>query len=192
MTLLVLGLVVFFGVHLLPMMTGLRERLRARFGAGPYRILFSIGSIVGFVLLVYGYGAARAEGPAILYYPPVWLRHLTTLLMLPVFVLLVASGGPIGRIKMVVKHPMVLAVKIWAVSHLLANGDAASVLLFGSFLVWAVVDRISLKRRPATLGGATAGVPSLASDIVAIAVGLGLYIAFVLFLHEWLIGVPIF
>lgn len=192
MTLLVLGLVVFFGVHLLPMMSGLREGLRARFGAGAYRVLFSVGSVLGLVLLIYGYGAARAEGPAILYYPPVWLRHLTALLMLPVFVLAVASGAPAGRIKMMVKHPLVLAVKIWAFSHLLANGDVASVLLFGSFLAWAVIDRISLKRRPATLGGATAGVPSLAGDIVSIAVGLGLYIAFVLFLHEWLIGVPIF
>lgn len=192
MTLLVLGLVVFIGVHTVPMMTGLRDSLRARLGAGGYRILFTVVSLAGFALLVYGYGAARAEGPPILYDPPVWMRHVTMLLMLPVFVLLVASGAPTGRIKKAVKHPMVLAVKIWAFAHLLANGDLASVLLFAAFLAWGVVDRISLKRRPATLGGAAAaGAPSAAGDIVSLVVGLGLYLAFAFYLHELLIGVPV-
>jgi uncharacterized membrane protein len=191
MTLLVLGLIVFIGVHAVPMMTDLRDSLRARLGAGGYRIAFTIASLAGFALLVYGYGAARAEGSPLLYDPPVWMRHVTMLLMLPVFVFLVASGAPTGRIKKAVKHPMVLAVKIWAFAHLLANGDLASVLLFASFLAWAVIDRISLKRRPATLGGAAAGAPSAAGDIVSLVVGLGLYLAFVFYLHELLIGVPV-
>lgn len=191
MTLLVLGLIVFIGIHAVPMMTGLRDSLRARLGAGGYRILFTVASLAGFALLVYGYGAARADGPPILYDPPVWMRHVTLLLMLPVFVLLVASGAPAGRIKKAVKHPMVLAVKIWALAHLLANGDLASVLLFAAFLAWAVADRISLKRRPATLDGIATGAPSAAGDIVSLVVGLGLYLAFVFYLHEWLIGVPV-
>lgn len=191
MTLLVLGLVVFIGIHAVPMMTGLRETLWSRLGVGGYRVLFSVASLAGFALLVYGYGAARAEGPPILYDPPVWMRHVTMLLMLPVFVLLVASGAPTGRIKKAVKHPMVLAVKIWAFAHLLANGDLASVLLFAAFLAWGVADRISLKRRPATLGAAAAGAPSAAGDIVSLVVGLGLYLAFVFYLHELLIGVPV-
>jgi uncharacterized membrane protein len=190
MILLVLGLVAFLGVHTLPMMTEVRAGLRARLGENGYKGLFTLASIAGLALLVYGYGAARAEGPALLYTPPVWMTHLTLLLMVPVFVLLVASGAPAGRIKAATRHPMILAVKIWAFAHLLANGDVASVLLFAGFLAWAVIDRISLKRR-GLAGGASSGTLSIAGDAVSVVVGLALYLAFVFHLHEWLVGVPV-
>lgn len=190
MTLLVLGLVAFLGVHMLPILTSVRTRLRTRLGENGYKGLFTVLSIAGFVLLIYGYGVARSQGPAILYDPPLWMRHVTLLLMVPVFVLLVASGAPAGRIKAATKHPMILAVKIWALAHLLANGDVASVLLFAAFLAWAVLDRISLKRRGMG-GGASSGTLSVSGDAVSLVVGLGLYVTFLLYLHEWLIGVPV-
>ncbi|WP_428697333.1 NnrU family protein [Stappia sp.] len=190
MTLLVLGLVAFLGVHMLPILTSVRTRLRTRLGENGYKGLFTVLSIAGFVLLIYGYGVARSQGPAILYDPPLWMRHVTLLLMVPVFVLLVASNAPAGRIKAATKHPMILSVKIWALAHLLANGDVASVLLFAAFLGWAVLDRISLKRR-GNAGGAVSASPSMAGDVVSLVVGLGLYVAFVLYLHEWLIGVSV-
>ncbi|SDT90878.1 NnrU family protein [Stappia sp. ES.058] len=190
MTMLIAGLIIFLGVHALPMKPDLRGRMRARLGDLGYKGVFSLASLLGLVLIVYGYGMARAAGPALLYNPPVWTSHITMLLMLPVFVLLVAAYAPTGHIKARVKHPMILAVKIWALAHLLANGDAASVLLFGGFLAWGVVDRISLKKR-GDIGGAGALRKSVAGDAISVVVGLGLYAAFVVYLHMWLIGVPV-
>lgn len=125
-----------------------------------------------------------------LWYPPVWTRHLTLALMVPVFVLLVAAYLPTGHIRKRTRHPMILAVKLWAFAHLLANGDLASVLLFGGFLAWGVIDRISLKRRGDAGGAAVASVAAL-SDAVALIAGLAIYVAFVLWLHPLLIGVPV-
>ena len=124
--------------------------------------------------------------PVVLYWTPTWLRHLALLLLVPVFPLLLAAYLP-GRIQTTVKHPMLAAIKLWAVAHLLANGMLADVLLFGTFLVWAVVDRISLKRRaPRPVPGAQ---PSKMNDLIAVVGGLALYVAFILWLHLWLIGV---
>lgn len=117
-------------------------------------------------------------------------RHLTLALMVPVFVLLVAAYLPTGHIRKRTRHPMILAVKLWAFAHLLANGDLASVLLFGGFLAWGVIDRISLKRRGDAGGAAVASVAAL-SDAVALIAGLAIYVAFVLWLHPLLIGVPV-
>lgn len=190
MTMLIAGLIIFFGVHALPMKPELRGRLRARLGDMGYKGAFALLSLLGLVLIVYGYGMARAAGPMLLYSPPVWMSHITLLLMVPVFILLVAAYAPTGYIKARVKHPMILAVKIWAVAHLLANGDAASVVLFGGFLAWAVVDRISLKKR-GDIGGAGAQRKSLAGDAISVVAGLGIYVAFVVYLHMWLFGVPV-
>jgi uncharacterized membrane protein len=190
MTYLIAGLIIFLGVHALPMRPVLRARMRERLGELGYKAAFSLASLLGFVLIVYGYGLARAAGPAVLYSPPVWMSHITMLLMVPVFVLLVAAYAPTGNIKARTKHPMILAVKIWALAHLLANGDVASVVLFGGFLAWGVVDRISLKRR-GDIGGAGALRKSIAGDAISVVVGLGLYAAFVVYLHMWLIGVPV-
>ena len=150
MLLLIAGLILFLGIHSLPMFADKRSALEEKFGVLGYKGLFAVVSAIGFVMIIYGYGAARAAGPAIIYDPPFWLRHVTMLFMVPVFIFLVAAYVPC-RIKKALKHPMLVAVKLWAFSHLLTNGDLASVLLFGSFLVWAVADRISLKRRG--LGG---------------------------------------
>lgn len=192
MTLYLVGLIIFFGLHFLPMASGLKASVVARLGATPYKIVYSILSIVGLVLMIHGYGAVRMGGNPVLYTPPEWTRHLTMLLMVPVFILLIAAYVQ-GRIKARFRHPMLVAVKIWALAHLLVRGDLASVMLFGSFLVWAVVDRISLKRR-------ADGEPSVAlhlpaerkmADVFIILAGLAIYGWFVWQGHALVIGVPL-
>jgi uncharacterized membrane protein len=186
MTLLILGLVIFIGVHSVGILApAWRDRTAAHLGMVPWQGLYSLASLAGFVLIVWGYGLARQE-PVALYAPPVWTRHLALLLMVPVFPLLLAAYLP-GRIQATVKHPMLAAVKLWALAHLLANGNLADVILFGAFLAWAVADRISLKRRtPPPVPGAPAGK---ANDWIALVAGLALYGAFLGGLHTWLIGV---
>jgi uncharacterized membrane protein len=185
MTLLIVGLMVFLGVHSIAIVApAFREAARSRFGEGGWKATYGLASLVGFVLLCYGFGLAR-QAPVVLYVPPQWLRHLALLVMLPVFPLLFAVYLP-GRIKTAAKHPMLAAVKFWALAHLLANGNLGDVLLFGGFLAWAVVDRISLKNRPAPPRGA-AGRSS--NDVVAVVLGLATYALFVLWAHRLLFGV---
>lgn len=180
MLMLVAGLVLFFGVHSVAIVApGWRDSVVARLGLGTWKRLYSMASIAGFVLLVWGYGLARQE-PVILYQPPAWLRHVTAVLMLPVFPLLLATYFP-GRIRTAVKHPMLTATKAWALAHLLANGSLADVLLFGGFLAWAVLDRISVgKRAPRPLPGAP---PSKLNDVIAVVGGLAIYWLFVSGFH---------
>ncbi|MEM5584165.1 MULTISPECIES: NnrU family protein [unclassified Roseibium] len=190
MALLIAGLVLFLGIHAVPIFSSRRAALISRLGENGYKGLFALVSAVGLGLIIYGYGLARAEGPLLVYDPPFWLRHVTMLLMVPVFIFLVAAYVP-SRISRTLKHPMLVAVKLWAFAHLLANGDLASVLLFGGFLAWAVADRISLKRRGPGAGLiAAAKDPGKFSDVVVILIGLVLYALFVWKLHAWLIGVP--
>jgi uncharacterized membrane protein len=186
MVILIAGLILFLGTHSVSIFAaGWRGRMVARMGEQKWQAVYGLLAIAGFVLIVWGYGLARQE-PVVLYAPPVWLRHLVLLLMVPVFPLLLAAYLP-GRIRSTVKHPMLAAVKLWAFAHLLANGTLGDLLLFGSFLAWAVLDRISMKwRAPLPVRGAP---PSKANDIIAVVAGLGLYAAFVLGLHHWLIGV---
>jgi uncharacterized membrane protein len=186
MEILVTGLVLFLGVHSIAIIApGVRERARSRLGQNAWQGLYSLVSLAGFVLLVYGFGLAR-RAPEVLYTPPPMLRHVTFLLMLPVFPLLLAAYLP-GKIKTAMKHPMLVAVKLWAFAHLLSNGTPADVVLFGAFLIWAVLDRISLKRRPPqALRTAPAG---RFNDLIAVAAGLALYLAFIFGLHLKLIGV---
>jgi uncharacterized membrane protein len=144
---LIVGLVTFLGIHSVSIVApAWRESMIARLGALNWKRLYSLASIVTFVVLVHGCGAARQD-PVVLYQPPVWTRHLAMLLMLPAFTLLLAAYLP-GRIKTAVKHPMLASIKLWAFAHLLANGMLGDVLLFGGFLAWAVVDRISVGKRP--------------------------------------------
>ena len=191
---LVLGLVLFLGVHSIAIISpDGRNRLAAQLGENAFKGLYSLASFAGLALIVWGYGVAR-ETPVLLYALPGGFRHLAALLMLPVFVLLLAAYLP-GRIKTAAKHPMLLAVKLWALAHLLAQsvtgGTLADVLLFGGFLAWAVADRISLKRR--ALAGALRPVPALpaggANDAIALVGGLALYALFVFWAHAWLFGV---
>ena len=189
MDLLALGLGLFFAAHSLSIVAERwRDAMVDRLGEWGWKGLYSIPAIVGFVLLVKGYALARQD-PIILYTSPTWLRHGTQLLMLPVFPILLSAYLP-GRIKAALKHPMLVATEIWAIAYLLANGTLPDVLLFGSFLIWAVADHRSMRRRtPRTIPGAP---PSAANDIIAVVVGLGLYVAFAGWLHIRLIGVPAF
>lgn len=183
---LILGLALFLGVHSVEIFSpGLRANAVARMGERPWKGLYALIAVVGFVLIVWGYGMAR-QNPILLYAPPVWMRHLSALIMLPVFPLLLAAYFP-GRIETALKHPMLAAVKFWALAHLLANGMLADVLLFGSFLAWAVVDRISFKRR--TVRPIPGAPPSKMNDVIAVVGGLALYVIFVLWLHVRLFGV---
>ena len=187
MTLLILGLALFLGIHSVSIVApAWRDAQVARRGEAAWKGLYSLVSIAGFVLLIYGYGLAR-QSPVVLYAPPTALRHIALLLMLPSFPLLFAAYLP-GRIKSAVRHPMLVAIKLWAVAHLLANGTLHDVVLFGGFLAWAVADRIAVKRR--TVARAVRGAPpSPLNDVIAVVGGLGVYAVFVLWAHLRLIGV---
>jgi uncharacterized membrane protein len=189
MTVLVLGLVVFLGVHSISIVApGWRRASIARLGEWPWKGVYSVAAGVGLALVIVGYGLARRE-PVALYTPPAALRHLALLLMLPVFPLLFAAYLP-ARISRAAKHPMLLATKLWATAHLLANGTAADVLLFGGFLAWAVADRVSVKRRTPEEAHAVPGAPPRpVNDAVAIVGGLAVYALFVLWAHGRLFGV---
>jgi uncharacterized membrane protein len=189
MTILIIGLIIFLGVHLLTVRRATRAGLIQRFGEGGYKLGYSLVSAVGLVLIVVGFGAAREAGPPVIWTPPEALRHLALLINLPIFVLLAAAYLP-GRIKRATKHPMLLAVKIWAFAHLLANGDLASMLLFGSFLAWAVIARIAVKRREAVEGVPDRSGPGR-NDVIAIVIGLALYALMVTWGHPHLIGVAV-
>jgi uncharacterized membrane protein len=185
MAMLIAGLIVFLGLHSIAIVAPrLRERLKAQWGEGAWKGLYSVVSLIGFVMIVVGFGWAR-QAPIVLYSPPHWLRHVAFLLMVPVFPLLLSAYLP-GRIKTAMKHPMLAAVKFWALAHLLANGLLSDVLLFGGFLAWAVVDRISLKRRTQVVHTAPAG---RYNDVIAVVLGLALYAFFLLWAHVRLFGV---
>ncbi len=189
MLVLVAGLVIFLGVHSVSIVAGdWRAATIARVGERPWKGVYSLASAVGLALIVVGYGLARRD-PVVLYVPPAGLRHLALVLMLPVFPLLFAAYLP-GRIRTAAKHPFLLAVKLWALAHLLANGMLADALLFGAFLAWAVVDRISVKRRPAAqTHEVPAAPPGAANDAIALIGGLVVYAVFLLWAHRWIIGV---
>ncbi len=160
-----------------------------RLGVGPWKIVYSIVALVGLVLVIQGYGAARTDAPW-LYGPPAWTRHVGMLLLLPVFVLLLAAYLP-GRIQQRLRHPMLVAVKLWALAHLLMNGTTADALLFGGLLAWAVADRISLKRRGPQPAVGFQLPATRFNDAIAIGGGLAIYLVFVFGLHAWLIGVAV-
>lgn len=185
MFLLIVGLVLFLGIHSVRIVApAWRDAQRARLGANAWKSLYSLISLAGFVLIVWGYARAWPSAP-ILYEPPVWMKHVAAAVMLPALISLMAFGFPAGRLKPALKHPMLVAIKLWAVAHLLANGDLASVVLFGSFLVWAILDRIAVKR----LGDRIAEPGPAKWDIAAVAAGTAVYALFVWKLHFWLFGV---
>jgi len=188
MTLLITGLVIFLAVHSISIVNDdWRNRIAARLGEWTWQGIYALFSLVGLVLIIRGYALARMD-PVVLYTPPQVLHIAAAVLLLPVFPLLFAAYLP-GRIRKATRHPMLVATKLWAAAHLLANGTQADLLLFGGFLIWAVADRISLNHR--TLRPVP-GVPETAlNDALAVVLGLGLYTAFVLGLHRTLIGVPV-
>jgi uncharacterized membrane protein len=184
MLVLIAGLVLFFAPHVLTILRGPRADLKARLGEGAYMGLYSLVSLAGLVLIAIGY----AQAPYVeLWSPPVWLRHLAIPLIWIAFVLVTAAYVPTGKIKEKAKHPMLAGVKLWALTHLLVNGDVAALVLFGAFLAYGVVDRIAVKRR---------GVPvpqrgRLINDLFAVGGGTIAFLVFGLYIHPEIIGVPV-
>lgn len=184
---LILGLVTFFGVHLISMLAlDWRNRVAERLGTRVWQGIYSVVALIGFYLIVSGYGAARASA-ALVYTTPQELRYVAAVLMLPFFPLALASVFS-GRIRTRVQHPLLLSAMLWAVAHLLTNGSAADLLLFGTSLIWAIAVRRSLAQRPARRMIALPASPT--NDVIAVVGGLALYVAFVLWLHVRWIGVP--
>ena len=189
LSVMILGLVVFLGVHVLTTQRALRARLIASTGEGGYKIGYSLVSAVGLALIVWGFAKYRATGWIDVWYPPAGMKHVAAALMLPAVILVVAAYIR-GRIYTTLKHPMLTGVKLWAAAHLLANGDLGSIILFGSFLGWAVFDRISLKHR-ADPGAPPIPVGGMGNDLIAAAVGFVAYLALAFAFHPVVIGVPV-
>ena len=188
MIFLVAGLILFLGVHSMRVFAeDWRSATIARIGVGKWKGVITLASLAGFVLIVYGYGVAR-QTPVDLWIPTPWTKHLTALLMVPVFILLAASGPKSNQIKAAFKHPMTLSVKLWAIAHLISNGRVADVILFGSFLIWAVLVFSAARKRDRKLGTSYAAV-GIKRDVIAVVSGLVGYAVFAVFLHVWLIGV---
>jgi uncharacterized membrane protein len=191
MTYLIIGLIIFLGAHSVRIFAeDWRTRMIARLGPNGWKAVYSLISIAGFVLLVWGYGQARQAG-VVLYDPPVFARHLTGLLVLVSFMLIAAAKVPGNHIKAAVGHPMVAGVKLWAFAHLLANGSLADVILFGAFLAWAIVDFIAARKRDRAVGTRyPAG--SGARTAVTVVAGVVAWVVFAFWAHLWLIGVAPF
>jgi uncharacterized membrane protein len=187
MLVLILGLLLFFGAHSVAIVAPYwRDRMVLLMGAPQWKGMYAMISLAGFLAIIWGYGLAR-HSPVSLYVPPAWLRYGTFVLMLPVFPLALAAYLP-GKIKTTTRHPLLAAIKLWATAHLLSNGTLPAVLLFGSFLAWAIADRIALKKRrnqPPIEALAAAS----RNDAIALVGGVALYVLFVWRLHVWLIGV---
>jgi uncharacterized membrane protein len=188
MAMLILGLVLFLGVHSTRIVAdGWRTTMLRRLGEGPWKGLYALLSLIGFVLLVWGFGLARQQ-PVALWQPPAGMRHVAALLMLIAFVLLAATYVPRNAVKARLHHPMVLAVKVWALAHLLANGKLADVLLFGGFLLWAALSfRAARARDRAT--GASYPAGSAAGTAMTLLVGIAAWAVFSFWAHALLIGV---
>jgi uncharacterized membrane protein len=188
MTTLIAGLVLFLGAHSVRIFAdGWRSAQIARAGAGAWKAIYSIVSLAGFAMIIWGYGQTRLA-PVDLWFPPAWTRHAAALLTLPAFVLLAAAYVPGTRIKAAVGHPMVAGVKLWAFAHLLSNGRLGDVVLFGAFLAWAIADFIASRRRDRAAGTRYPAGP-VSRDVLAVAIGVVAWAAFAFALHGWLIGV---
>ncbi|MFC2953353.1 NnrU family protein [Marinicaulis aureus] len=186
MALFLTGLIIFFGAHLFTgLMRAPRAAIISKVGEMPYKGLYSLVSIAGFVLIIMGWKTADAS---VIYTTPYWLRHVTHLLMLIAFILLTAAYIPAGKIAAGAKHPMLAGVKIWAFAHLLVNGELRSIILFGSFLAYAVIDRIAVKKRGET--GRAAG--PVINDVIAVVVGGAAFAAVAFYGHKYIAGVALF
>jgi uncharacterized membrane protein len=186
---MIAGLAIFLGVHTVTTQRDVRAAMIARYGASAYKIGYSVLSGIGLVLIVYGFAKYRAAGMIPVWEPPTGMRHLALAVMLPAVIIFV-SAYLRGYIWRFFKHPMLVAIKLWALMHLLANGDLGSIILFGSFLAWAVFDRISLKSREDD-GAPAIPFGGVRNDVLAVAVGLVAYVALVFAFHPAVIGVPV-
>ena len=188
MTWMLLGLVLFLGAHSLRVFAeGWRSQQIGRLGEKTFKGIYAVVSLLGFVLLCWGYDQARAT-PTVLWVPPVATRHVAALLMLFASVLLVAAYVPGNHLKTRMRHPMVLSVKVWALAHLLANGNLEDVILFATFLVWAVLCLRAARVRDRAADLAPV-VPQMRATLVAVMGGVVLYAVFLFKAHAWLVGV---
>ena len=191
MSIMVVGLVLFLGVHSVRIFAeDWRTRQIAARGENVWKGVYSAISLAGLLLIIWGYGLARAA-PGTVWDPPLLLRHFALSLNAVAFFLAAQNSGPVGPVAARLGHPMVLAVKVWALAHLMANGRLADIILFGSILVWAVADFAAAKRRDRQAGTVRVAGP-WRNDLIPGAVGLALWAAFVLGLHKWLIGISVF
>ncbi len=191
MALLILGLVVFLGMHSVRFFAdGWRTRMVARWGAGGWKGLYSLVSIAGFVALLWGFGLARQQA-VLLYVPPVWFKHANALFTLAAFVLVAAAYVPRNHIKARLGHPMLAGVKLWAFGHLLATGFLHDVVLFGAFLLWAVVAFVAARRRDRR-AGVVYPAGTWRGDTITVVVGIAAWAVFAFWLHARWIGVSPF
>ena len=188
MWMLIAGLIMFFGPHSIAIVApSWRDRMVMHLRAGVWKAAYSLISAAGLTLIAFGFAQAR-RAPPVLYVSPAWLHDVTWIMMLPVFPLLFAAYLP-GRIRSAARHPMLAATTIWAIAHLLANGTLADLLLFGSFLIWALAERISLKRRVAV--PPPGAPPWRYNDLIALVLGVGLYALVLWRLHALIIGIAL-
>jgi len=190
LAIMIIGLAAFLGAHTLVALRPQRAAVIARVGERPYKGLFSLVSLIGIILIGYGFAHYRANGYIDIWMPPRWTRHVTEALVWPAIILVVAAYVP-SQIKRVLKHPMLAGVKLWAVAHLLSNGDLGSIILFGSILGWAVYDRIAVKRRGDAPVAIAAG-DGYRNDFIVVVAGTLLFFALGFWFHPWVIGVPVF
>lgn len=189
LTILIAGLAIFHASHLFVTKRDARAAAIERLGTNGYRVVFSIVSLAGLALIVWGFAQYRATGWIDVWYPPAFTRHIAATLMLFASIFFVATYIP-SHIKTKLKHPMLTSIKTWALAHLIANGDLGSILLFGSFLAWGVMARIAAKKRGDN-GPATAPSGYL-NDVIVIVIGLALYGVLSVYFHPYVIGVPVF
>lgn len=191
MTALIIGLLLFFSAHSSRIFADSnRSQYIAHYGMAKWKLAYSLVSIVGLVLIVWGYGQARLD-PFVLWVPPIWTRHLAALLTLPAFILIAAAYIPGTLIKARLGHPMVAGVKLWALSHLIANGNLADVILFGSFLAWSIASFATSRKRDRSQG-VTPARGAITRDGIAVVAGIVAWFVFARHLHLILFGVPPF
>jgi uncharacterized membrane protein len=190
MGVLVIGLVLFIGAHVFVTFRAQRDAVVARIGEWPYKGVMALVSLIGIILIGYGFGGYRATSWIDVWYPPRWTFYITQILMWPASICVVAAYSR-GNIWRKLKHPMLVGVKTWAVAHLISNGDLGSIVLFGSFLAWAVYDRITLKRRTDP-GAPPIPVGGHRNDVIALVIGTILYLALGLVFHPIVVGIPVF
>ncbi len=190
LAIMIAGLALFLAPHVLTTLREPRAALVAGIGETPYKLVYSVVSLLGILAIAYGFGIYRATAWVEIWTPPVWTRHLAALLVWPAIVMIVAAYSP-GRIKIALKHPFLAGIKLWALAHLIANGDLGSLILFGAILAYAVYDRITLKRR-SDAGAPAIPVGGVTNDVVAVVGGTILYLLLVFLFHPYVVGVSVF
>ncbi|MBT2774625.1 NnrU family protein [Halomonas sp. ISL-60] len=191
MTIMIIGLLIFLGSHSVRIFAeDWRQRQIAQRGETTWKVAYSAVSIVGLAIAIYGFGQMRLD-PIYIWYPPMGMRHAVALLMVPAFIMLAAAYVPGNAIKAKLGHPMMLAVKIWAFAHLLANGRLGDIIFFAAFLIWAILAFKTAKKRNRLTPSAPVSTSKMAT-IAAVLVGLIAYVVFAFYLHTALIGVPVF